>query len=125
VVQLAQPIDIAAGRSDVGTAFRVDPTNVCGDPGSSSTNRFRIEVSVNGTNWTQVAHGSFGTVDDPNSRARYFNVPSSQNVSGVQYVRFWMLSPQVPDFATNCPDGPFGGCVFMDMTELLVFGEAS
>jgi hypothetical protein len=30
--------------------------------------------------------------------------------------------PQVPSFATNCPDGPYGGCVYMDMTELEVFG---
>jgi hypothetical protein len=33
-----------------------------------------------------------------------------------------MLSPQVPDFATNCPAGAFGGCQFTDMTELQVFG---
>jgi hypothetical protein len=33
-----------------------------------------------------------------------------------------MLSPQVPDFATNCPAGAFGGCRFTDMTELQVFG---
>jgi hypothetical protein len=34
-----------------------------------------------------------------------------------------MLSPQVPDFATNCPDGAYGGCQFTDMTELQVFGS--
>ncbi len=40
----------------------------------------------------------------------------------MKFVRFWMLSPQVPDFATNCPAGAFGGCQFTDMTELQVFG---
>ena len=38
-------------------------------------------------------------------------------------MRFTMLSPQVPDFATNCPDGAFGGCEFTDLTELEVFGS--
>jgi hypothetical protein len=125
VVALPRAIDIAAGRGDAGTAFRVDPSNTCGDPGSSSTNKYRIDVSTNGNTWVRAQRGSFGTVDDADTRGRYFNVASDRDVPGVRFVRFWMLEPQVPDFSTNCPDGPFGGCVFMDMTELLVFGEAA
>jgi hypothetical protein len=37
-------------------------------------------------------------------------------------VRFWMDSPQVPDIATNCPDGSYGGCEYMAMSELQVYG---
>ncbi len=126
VVELPETIDIAAGTDpEAGTAFRVDPTNVCGDPGSSSTNEYRIEVSANGTAWTEVADDAFGTVEDPDTRGHYFDVESSQDVSGVNFVRFWMDSPQVPDIETNCPDGAFGGCEFMDMTEIEVFGTAT
>jgi len=126
VVSLPRPIDIAAGSDPAaGTAFRVDPTSVCGDAGSASTNKFRIEVSTNGTTWTTVKTGSFGTIDDPNTRFRYFNVASDQAVTNVRFVRFWILEPQVPDFSTNCPLGAFDGCSFMDLTELEVFGTAS
>ena len=41
----------------------------------------------------------------------------------VNYVKFWMLSPQVPDFEHTCPEGNFGGCTFTDMVEIEVFGE--
>ncbi len=122
-VSLPQPITVSAGTDpDAGTAFRVDPSNVCGDPASAATNEYRIEVSSNGTTWTEVADDGFGTIDDPDTVGRYFDVPSTQTVSDVRFVRFWMDSPQVPDFATNCPDGPFAGCQFMDMTEFQVFG---
>jgi hypothetical protein len=55
-------------------------------------------------------------------RFQFSNVEADQDLTGVRYVRFTMQSPQVPDFATNCPDGPYDGCVFMDLTELEVFG---
>ena len=123
VVELPRTIDIAAGTDPAaGTAFRVDPTNICGDPGSAATNEFRIEVSDNGTDWTKVADDAFGTVDDPDTLGRYFDVEATTDVTGVNFVRFWMDSPQVPDIETNCPDGNFGGCEFMDMTEIEVFG---
>ncbi|HET7475382.1 MAG TPA: M36 family metallopeptidase [Dermatophilaceae bacterium] len=125
-VSLPRAIDIKKGRAANGTtAFRVDPSNVCGDPGSSSTNEYRIQVSANGRTWTTVVDAAFGTIADPDTRGRYFDVASNQAVGGVRFVRFWMDSPQVPDFATNCPAGAFGGCVFMDMTEVQVFGAAS
>jgi hypothetical protein len=55
-------------------------------------------------------------------RYQFTNVASSAPVTGVRYVRFTIETPQVPDFDTNCPDGPYAGCVFMDLTELEVFG---
>ena len=40
----------------------------------------------------------------------------------MQYIRFTMVSPQLPgNPATVCP-GPFSGCLFMDMSEMEVFG---
>jgi extracellular elastinolytic metalloproteinase len=42
----------------------------------------------------------------------------------VRYVRFTMRSPQVPHFATNCPQGPFGGCQLTALSELAVFGSS-
>ena len=124
-VALPDAVDIRAGRTDGRTAFRVDPSNTCGDPGSASTNEYRIEVSRNGSTWTEVVDAAFGTIEDPDSRGRYFDVASTRSVDGVRFVRFWMDSPQVPDFAKNCPGGAFAGCVFMDLTELQVFGQAS
>ena len=40
---------------------------------------------------------------------------------GTTYVRYTMLSPQVPDFA-GCPD-EFGGCQYMDTSELAVYDD--
>ncbi len=121
VVKLPQPIDIGTGAA-ANSAFKIDPTSGCGDPGSSSTGDFTVEVSPTG------ATGSYVTVVDINGqsnwlpRFEYTNLPSSQAVPGVQYVRLTLRSPQVPDFATNCPNGPFGGCTFTDFTEIEVFG---
>ena len=100
------------------SAFNVDPSNTCGDPGSSSTGKYRIETSVDGTTWLPAQTGEFTAAN----RGKYTLLTPSGNVTGVQYVRFWMLSPQVPDFETNCPAGAFGGCTFTDMTEIQVFG---
>jgi extracellular elastinolytic metalloproteinase len=110
VVKLPQAVDI--------TSFEVDPSNTCGDRGSASTGQFRIETSPDGTTYTTAAEGTF----TPTNRARFNVVTPTAGTIGVQYVKFWMLSPQVPDFATTCPDGPFAGCVFTDMTEIEVFG---
>jgi hypothetical protein len=121
-IALPEPITITAGGSVGETAFRVDPTNTCGDPGSSATNEYRIEVSAGGTTWVEVAGGSFGTIEDTDSKGRYFDVASSTAMAGVTHVRFWMDSPQVPDIAESCP-GPYGGCEFMDMTEIQVYGS--
>jgi extracellular elastinolytic metalloproteinase len=117
-VMVEKHVDIKlAGKVNI-SAFNVDPTNTCGDPGSSSTGKYRIETSVDGTAWATASEGEFTSAN----RGKYNLVAPTGNATGVQYVRFWMLSPQVPDFATNCPAGAFGGCTFTDMTELQVFG---
>ncbi|MFG1816391.1 M36 family metallopeptidase [Kribbella sp. NPDC049174] len=117
-VMVEKHIDIKLPEKVNVSAFNVDPSNTCGDPGSSSTGKYRIETSADGTTWATAQEGEFTAAN----RGKYNLVTPTGNASGVQYVRFWMLSPQVPDFATNCPAGAFGGCQFTDMTELQVFG---
>ncbi|MFI5735047.1 M36 family metallopeptidase [Kribbella sp. NPDC051587] len=99
-------------------SFKVDPSNVCGDSVSSATGKYRIETSPDGVTWATAREGEF----DATNRGKYNVVTPTGNATGVQYVRFTMLSPQVPDFATNCPSGGLGGCQFTDMTEIQVFG---
>ncbi|TCC55882.1 peptidase M36 [Kribbella pittospori] len=106
-----------SGKVNV-TAFNVDPSNTCGDAGSASTGGYRIETSVDGTTWAVAQQGTFTAAN----RGKYNLVTPTGNATGIQYVRFVMTSPQVPDFATNCPDGAFSGCQFTDMTEIQVFG---
>ena len=69
-------------------------------------------------------------------------------LAGIQYLKFWILNPQVPTDPTpgaactgaaNCGTNPdddsgvaahcgtgkdngYGGCTFMDMTEIVVYG---
>ncbi|UPK74776.1 M36 family metallopeptidase [Nocardioidaceae bacterium SCSIO 66511] len=119
-VKLAEPIDITADEET--TAFAVDPTATCGDSGSSSTGEYKIEVSTDGDSWETAVDGTGDNAFGEENRFVYTNVPSSIDAAGVEYVRFTMLSPQVPDIGTNCPDGAYGGCAYMDMTELEVFG---
>jgi hypothetical protein len=73
--------------------------------------------------WTTVVEVS--GEDEWLPRFQFTELSASQAVNGVRYVRLTLRSPQVPDFATTCPDGPFAGCVFLDFTELEVFGPAS
>ncbi|WP_328330805.1 M36 family metallopeptidase [Kribbella sp. NBC_00382] len=117
-VMIPKNIDIALPEAVNISKFSVDPSNTCGDPGSAATGKYRIETSVDGTTWATALEGEFGAAN----RGKYNEVTPTGNVTGVKFVRFVMLSPQVPDFATNCPNGGYGGCQFTDMTELQVFG---
>ena len=117
-VMVPKHIDIALPAAVTVTKFSVDPSNVCGDPASSATGKYRIETSVDGTTWAPAQEGEFTAAN----RGKYNELTPTGNTTGVKFVRFWMLSPQVPDFATNCPDGGFGGCEFTDMTEIQVYG---
>ena len=58
-------------------------------------------------------------------RGRLNTVTPTQGSLGVQYVRFTILGNQVPDFATNCPNGSYDGCTYTDLTELQVYGVAT
>ena len=97
VVDLKRPIDI--------DKFEVNPSNTCGDAGSASTGAYKIETSTDGLTFNEAASGDF--TGQP--RALQDVIPSG-NTSGVRYVKFWIMGNQVPDFATNCPDGNFSGC---------------
>jgi hypothetical protein len=130
------------GAVDV-TEVKVDPANTCGDPGSSATRGYKLEASADGVTFTEVSKGVFYAAN----RNQLNTVALSGPLSGVQYLRFWMLNPQVPNLASGActsaatcgsdPDdqsnvdaqcGPgkgngFGGCTFMDMVELKVYGR--
>ena len=122
-VKLSEPIDITADEET--TAFAVDPTATCGDSGSSSTGEYTIEVSSDGESWEMAVDGTGENAFGEENRFTYTDVASQIDASAVEYVRFTMVSPQVPDIGSNCPDGNYGGCAFMDMTELEVFGTPS
>ncbi|MGH3358508.1 MAG: M36 family metallopeptidase, partial [Nocardioidaceae bacterium] len=119
-IKLSEPIDISADEET--TAFAVDPSATCGDPGSSSTGEYTIEVSADGESWETAVDGTGENAFGAENQFVYTDVPSEIDATDVEYVRFTMVSPQVPDIGTNCPDGAYGGCTFMDMTELEVFG---
>lgn len=110
VVDLGTPIDV--------TGFGVDPAAACGDGGSASVAGFRIETSPDNATWIETATGTF--VDD--DRGHLNPVAPALVTTGVQYVKFVMLSNQTPSFATTCPNGAYSGCQFTDLTELTVYG---
>jgi Zn-dependent metalloprotease len=111
-------VEIKLPRTVTVKSFAVNPSNTCGDPGSSSTGKYRIDVSADGKKWTTAVKGTFDA-----TQRQLNQISIDKPIENVNYVEFWMLSPQVPDFKHNCPDGPYGGCTFTDMTELEVFGS--
>jgi extracellular elastinolytic metalloproteinase len=88
------------------TGFAVDPGATCGDAESASLADYRIEVSKNGTTFTHVKSGTFGS--SHNHRLNF--VSSNGTRVGVRYVRLTMLSNQ-------------GADVFRDLSELSVYGR--
>jgi hypothetical protein len=51
--------------------------------------------------------------------------PASSAASGVRFVRFTMVAPQVFQLpGAECP-GPFSGCFFLDTAEVAVYGTPS
>ncbi len=137
VVKLPQAVNI--------TQVFVDPSNTCGDPGSSSTRGYRIQTSTDGTTFTTVNQGVFYAGN--RNKLNDVGALSGGPVNAVRYIKFWILNPQVPNAASgSCNDaatcgadpddnsnvaahcGPgkdngFGGCTFMDMVELKVYGR--
>jgi hypothetical protein len=112
VVKLPNPVHVSS--------FAVDPTNTCGDDPGSATGDFRIATSTNGTTFTPAATGTFTPAD----LGRLNAVAPTAGATGVRYVRFTMVNPQVLQTSGGCP-GPSSGCVFMDVTELEVYGTAT
>jgi hypothetical protein len=141
VVQLPVPVDVSE--------IRVNPSNTCGDPGSSSTRGYRIETSTDGTTFAKVSEGVFYLAN--RNKANVVALGGPGLLTGVRYVRFNILNPQVPTnpapgsactgpadcgtspdddsgVAAHCgtgKDNGYGGCQFVDMTELVVYGTES
>jgi hypothetical protein len=111
-VQLPQAVDI--------TSFRIDPSATCGDGLSASTGAVTIAVSPTGApgTYTNVASATF----DNGDVGHYNTVSLSSAANNVQFVRLTITGNQVPDFATTCPNGPYSGCEFTDLTEFAVLG---
>ena len=120
IVKLPVAVDLSG--------IAVDPSNTCGDPGSASTQDYRVETTTVTTtptatdpSWEVANSGSFTA--DNRGQLNPLTVAAGTG-EAVTYVKFTMLRPQVPgDFATTCTAGGFAGCEFMDMTELAVYGE--
>ena len=109
VIELPQPVAV--------TTIAVDPGNTCGDPGSSSTGDYRLEVANAAAGpWTEVSSGTFTAAD----RGVLVELPVTV-AAPVSFVRYTMISPQVPDYS-GCPDS-FGGCEYMDSSELAVYDD--
>jgi len=109
VIQL--PVAVNIGE------IQINPSNTCGDPGSSSTGDYQVESSPDGTTWTLVNAGHFGIAD-----RRMTTIPLAPgSTAGVRFVKYTMIDTQVVDLGGTCP-GPFGGCIFMDSVELAVYG---
>jgi hypothetical protein len=113
VIKLPQAIDVSA--------FQIDPSATCGDGLSASTAGVKVEVSSNGTTYTQVATHTYTNADD----GRYNTLTPTTTANNVQYVRVTITSNQTPDRATNCPNGGYTGCSYADMTEFAVLGSPS
>ncbi|WP_026206079.1 M36 family metallopeptidase [Paractinoplanes globisporus] len=101
----------------------INPSATCGDPATVSTGGYRVETSPDGTTWTLAAAGTFprGTVTaTPVALA-------AGTGTGVGYIRYTMLTTQGQD-AGLCPAGQPPAdfsCVFLDSTELAVYGPAA
>jgi extracellular elastinolytic metalloproteinase len=106
------------------TSITVNPTANCGDGLSASTGAFHIEVSSNGTDFTEVADGEFLAADRGHANAVTLTAPTDN----VSFVRYWIDAPMVLiDTDTYGADacnsgGAFSGCTFQDVTEVEVYG---
>ena len=125
----------------------INPNHSCGDPGSSSLRGFKVEVSTDNSTWSQASTGVFYA----GNRDKLNPLTISGNLTGIKFIRLTMLNPQVPTdpnpasactgpsdcgtdpndnsgVAAHCgpgKDNGFGGCQFMDMTEIEVYGRPS
>jgi extracellular elastinolytic metalloproteinase len=109
-VKLPQAVNISE--------FAIDPGETCGDDATAATKDFRVETSTDGTTFVVAATGTFGAAD--NHRLNPV-APNAGTGTGVTFVRFTMINPQLN--GATCP-GPASGCLFLDMSELEVYGLA-
>jgi len=125
---------------------QIDPSNTCGDPGSSATHHYSVETSTDGQTFTLLNEGHFFAAN--RGHLNTVTPLAAGATSNVRFIRFTMINPMVPETGTACTDasncgdggvaarcGPtnesqpgaalFGGCTFMDMSEIEVFGRTS
>ena len=110
-----------SGTVNVGQLV-INPSATCGDDPTASTGGYRVETSPDGVTWTQAAAGAF-----PNGTVTATVIPLTAGGTGIAYVRYSMLTSQGQD-AGLCPVGQppsVSGCVFLDSTELAVYGAAA
>jgi hypothetical protein len=110
IVRLPRPVDIRE--------LAINPSATCGDEADAAAGDYRVETSADGTGWTLAAQGHFGVEDRIMHPVRL-----TGGTTGVQFVRYTMLGSQVVDSGLSCP-GPWSGCIFVDSTELAVYGAA-
>ena len=94
----------------------INPSATCGDDTTASTAGYRVETSPDNVTWTQAAAGTF-----PNGTVTPTVVPLTAGGTGVEYVRYTMLTSQAE--ATGLCPAAVSGCVFLDSTELAVYGS--
>jgi extracellular elastinolytic metalloproteinase len=111
-------ITIALPKAVNISQLAIDPTATCGDGGSASTGDYRVETSTDGSTFAPAAAGTFTPAD-----RGHLNLvtPATGTGSGIRFVRFTMVNPQVFQVGT-CP-GAFSGCDFLDLSEIEVYGS--
>jgi extracellular elastinolytic metalloproteinase len=113
VLHLSDTVDISQ--------LVINPSSTCGDDKTASTGGYRVETSPDNATWTVAATGTF-----PNGTATATPVTLTGGATGVEYVRFTMLTSQGQDAGVCAdPDSTASGCAFLDSTELSVYGSAA
>jgi extracellular elastinolytic metalloproteinase len=106
------------------TTIAINPTAICGDGLSASSGSYTVEVSSNGTDFTEVADAEFVAADRGHNNV----ITLTGSTDAIQYVRYSITAPMVlTDEATYGADacnsgGAFSGCTYQDVTEVEVYG---
>ena len=108
------------------SSVEVNPVSQCNTGASASTGDYDVSLSTDGgTTWTTPVNGTFVAAD----RGHNNPVALPATTSNVTDVRFTMKTSQVysdtatyPGGGDNCPEGGFGGCTYMSLTEIEVYG---
>ena len=101
--------------------FAIDPSNTCGDDPTAATADFKVETSADGVTYQTAATGTFTPAD----LGKLVTItPAGMTGQGIQFVKFWMLTPQAVTQNAGCPGSGVSGCLFLDSSEVEVFGAA-
>jgi extracellular elastinolytic metalloproteinase len=97
----------------------INPSATCGDDPTASTGKFRVETSPDNVTWTVAADSQF-----PAGTATPTSIPLAAGGTGVQFIRYTMLTSQAQDAGICAAQPGASGCQFLDSTELSVYGTA-